>query len=1008
MPAAALRTPEAEAFRQRVQDESEGFWGDIGRGAKGVGVVAGGVFDAATGLVSVARDPDNPWAWAMAVPVGGRFVRGAKAGASLAAKGAKKGGRAFTHGGLTARAPEAGSRTGRVVEGAIDAARPVLSRTGAVRTEAGRVGYETGISLDIARRAADAPAEYLRRLGKRLNLAEQTALRVIGEEIPIAERIAHHRKLAAEARRAGDKAEAIFHETHISLLEKARRYVDDAGDGVGFVNNAGSRKVREAYEELERVAGNREDVYRRLGELTDDAIRARKSGPGRVIKGARWQRLTLAETGNARPGMWVRAVDQNNYGKILEVDGDSALVHFVNKAEGTEAKVRLPLGVLLDPKAGKIKGAEDFAGGRLRVPYDQGAPGVSVRNPSSYVRGTRQLFAGGRRRAIGHGPQDPTLKKSFKGGGLLSGYFKSDVTGAAARDLETANRLAVVRDARDRLLKASTETPQAADDIAIRTDLLPRGRRLPDELHRVWDAMAAGDVSVDDLARLDQNAAAQLVDHYFPNFRTGVLNAADEEIAGIRWVARDLVEESGLLNVPQAAAIIKKGWHRIARGGGKAALAGVDAFNEINKAVVLWLNPAYPVVQFIQNEAMRFVKQGFLGLRELPKGAWLSHSLGRYEASFVDNMMGHGFSGAAATFSPKSIARSLGAFHHAAADLAPRRAAWLYHARKAGYDTPEKLRGLIRNADRNMGVIEDITRKGLDDIGDFSRLGPNEKAILTRMIWFYPWLKTSTRWTARMAFDNPLKAGALAYASYYVTQNHPPGDVRSEWIAKIPGVPDEWGYVNTGALMPWSFPVEMAQTAYGFATGNPSMPNVIESLTPLAHDAIVASTGYDPYSGFPTGETGADALWAQFSEDIPIRRRIESFLEDDKSRYLRPFSDTQEGLRIGFGQLVPGPYNEEIGRERQLRSASKKDKAKAEYEETVAELDLWLQQGGITQQQYDEILAEMQQSEGGDDGDADRQFLIQWAKDEGWTLAQLNAALEDQGLKKATQGELGG
>lgn len=63
-------------------------------------------------------------------------------------------------------------------------------------------------------------------------------------------------------------------------------------------------------------------------------------------------------SGRIEPGAIVHAADRQNYGRVISVDGDSALVHFVNKTEGTEARVRLPLGHLT---AGAKQGDLDWA-----------------------------------------------------------------------------------------------------------------------------------------------------------------------------------------------------------------------------------------------------------------------------------------------------------------------------------------------------------------------------------------------------------------------------------------------------------------------------------------------------------------------------------------------------------------------------------------------------------------------------------------------------------------------
>jgi hypothetical protein len=53
--------------------------------------------------------------------------------------------------------------------------------------------------------------------------------------------------------------------------------------------------------------------------------------------------LGLGEPGKVKKGDWVRAEDRNNLGKVAEIKGKTATVHFVNREKGTEADVDLPI-----------------------------------------------------------------------------------------------------------------------------------------------------------------------------------------------------------------------------------------------------------------------------------------------------------------------------------------------------------------------------------------------------------------------------------------------------------------------------------------------------------------------------------------------------------------------------------------------------------------------------------------------------------------------------------------
>jgi hypothetical protein len=56
--------------------------------------------------------------------------------------------------------------------------------------------------------------------------------------------------------------------------------------------------------------------------------------------------LGLGEPGEIKKGDWVRAEDRQNLGKVTEIKGETATVHFVNRAKGTEADIDLPVDSL--------------------------------------------------------------------------------------------------------------------------------------------------------------------------------------------------------------------------------------------------------------------------------------------------------------------------------------------------------------------------------------------------------------------------------------------------------------------------------------------------------------------------------------------------------------------------------------------------------------------------------------------------------------------------------------
>ncbi len=159
-----------------------------------------------------------------------------------------------------------------------------------------RVGFERRRRERIVADIERAPAEGLRARARRLDRAEQTAIRVIGEGVPLERRIARHEQDLAKTK--SRTARHRLQRKRNLLIEVHRRGLVKNVDGKP---RPGNRKIAEAYELTRASGARREGTLGRLAEmelpggLTREQAEARRAAPGRVIEGAEFTR-TPAQT----------------------------------------------------------------------------------------------------------------------------------------------------------------------------------------------------------------------------------------------------------------------------------------------------------------------------------------------------------------------------------------------------------------------------------------------------------------------------------------------------------------------------------------------------------------------------------------------------------------------------------------------------------------------------------------------------------------------------------------
>lgn len=139
-----------------------------------------------------------------------------------------------------------------------------------------KIGFQQGRIAQIEENLGRIQADELRAAAKGMNAAQHRALRVKAEGVPISQRIAKHKADLATATKART-ARRLRGE--IRLLEKTRKYVDEAG-------NLTDPRVAAVYDLAKASAKRREDMLALIDELAPERAAARIRQPSKFFDAA--------------------------------------------------------------------------------------------------------------------------------------------------------------------------------------------------------------------------------------------------------------------------------------------------------------------------------------------------------------------------------------------------------------------------------------------------------------------------------------------------------------------------------------------------------------------------------------------------------------------------------------------------------------------------------------------------------------------------------------------------
>jgi len=382
---------------------------------------------------------------------------------------------------------------------------------------------------------------------------------------------------------------------------------------------------------------------------------------------------------------------------------------------------------------------------------------------------------------------------------------------------------------------------------------------------------------------------------------------------------------------------------------------------------------------------MNLMQQGVFAFPNLWRSVMMHSKLDALERAYIDRTMGSGLVQRLGMATPprQFLHSTLGHWINNAVDLVPRRASFLHEAHRLGYrlephDGQLSLRELLKNAaagdEGATRTLDDIAQKAKDAIVDYDRMGPLEREVLSRIIFFYPWIRGATRYTRKFITEHPLESMAIAMAyehaqaqaqkelgdrPFYANLEFP---VNTETLGlKIPGTGVDVGLdqlVGKHELKRGDLPMVISARQYFTMTtalevfgdtlqfitarDRAAAGALVGHLTPVPYAAIDSLVGYDPFKHKEVSPGAKTFLSAFGYQGTPLSGYINKLRESDQqtkermSRSLHPRTKADiaghiahvHGIPIPvpgqmeLSSMAPAPYNPETGQGLAMKNAS--------------------------------------------------------------------------------------
>jgi hypothetical protein len=118
---------------------------------------------------------------------------------------------------------------------------------------------------------------------------------------------------------------------------------------------------------------------------------------------------------------------------------------------------------------------------------------------------------------------------------------------------------------------------------------------------------------------------------------------------------------------------------------------------------------------------------------------------------------------------------------------------FIHEARKMGFDTPEKIADLTLNK-QHVNTLMEVFQRANDNLVDFTRISDVERSILGNIVFFYPWIKGSSRYTLlTLPVNYPAKTLVMGKLAQYGEDEYikPLGELPSMFMGVFTPHPKE-------------------------------------------------------------------------------------------------------------------------------------------------------------------------------------------------------------------------
>lgn len=619
-------------------------------------------------------------------------------------------------------------------------------------------------------------------------------------------------------------------------------------------------------------------------------------------------------SGEVAAGVWVRAADRDNYGRVESVDGDTATVRFANREEGTQARLSLPVSALT-PASKEAKRRLDAAAER-EAALPEREPGSTYMQFSSFAKRKhtpKDMFRGGRLNWLrGIGKQElrrnfPEAFHEFTGKAIVAGNYRIDASRLMAESVGRAVQGAFKMSQYADLLRSATPRPKSVWDRPI---LKPEADGWPDELKEILLRTDEGALTADEATLLSKQDWQALDKAMFPaerNPQTGLWEPT-VPIEHVLWVDERLLSPAAFRQ-PLPSAPIK----------------ALELAQDVYRVPALYGKPSY-AMNLISNEVMALIYQGPLAPWRYAKALFGKRLLGEETYRAFAEMVGVGrFKSYADQTTASRVARGAAHFWNRFTDQDARISTALYYAEKLGYKTDDLAR-LVQDAkaDRKSKAFEDLleikerTNKAMVQLDNLTWA---ESAILRHIVFVYPWRRGQAVWSLRTLVEKPVKASVLGLIGKGSEEEIGDflKDKAGEWRRKAGFLPtryDEDGnpiVVSPATLNTWGDLASLFD------------PDLERSVGPVVETAVRAIDGEDEYGNeYPSQHAAGRTLYAmldvlsglpQFAghrKEKPERDRGPADITDRRALISRLNALADEavldpGWADGWGRLITGP-----------------------------------------------------------------------------------------------------